>query len=103
MSYHSPISELLQGFAFDFANEAFSPNVTAILAAHYSGQEVGNSIVDVLWGDVNPSGHLPYTIAYEEDDYAFADITNSTALLETSDPLAWESNFKERLFIDYRK
>lgn len=30
------------------------PNVTAILAAHLSGQEVGNSIVDVLWGEVNP-------------------------------------------------
>lgn len=41
--------------------------VTAILAAHLSGQEVGNSIVDVLWGDVNPSGKLPYTIAHKEE------------------------------------
>jgi beta-glucosidase len=57
--------------------------------------------VDVLWGDVNPSGHLPYTVAYEEDDYAFAPITNSTALLNTQNPNAWQSNFKERLLIDY--
>ncbi|KAF2770508.1 hypothetical protein EJ03DRAFT_360520 [Teratosphaeria nubilosa] len=78
------------------------PNVTAILAAHYPGQEVGNSIVDVLWGSTNPSGKLPYTIAYNASDYAFADITNSTALQETNDPNAWQSDFKERLLIDYR-
>lgn len=78
------------------------PNVTAILAAHYGGQEVGNSIVDVLWGDVNPSGRLPYTIAKEEGDYAFADITNSTELLNTDNATAWQSNFEERLLIDYR-
>lgn len=41
--------------------------MTAILAAHLSGQEVGNSIVDILWGDVNPSGKLPYTIAHKEE------------------------------------
>ncbi|KAL3495966.1 glycosyl hydrolase family 3 N terminal domain-containing protein [Aspergillus germanicus] len=45
------------------------PNVTAILFAHYPGQETGNSIMDVLYGDVNPSGKLPYTIAYNESDY----------------------------------
>ena len=78
------------------------PNVTAILAAHFGGEQVGNSIVDVLWGDVNPSGRLPYTVAYQEKDYAFADITNSSALLHTHDRNAWQSDFKERLLIDYR-
>ncbi|TKA68603.1 hypothetical protein B0A55_08915 [Friedmanniomyces simplex] len=82
-----------------FAN---NPNVTAILAAHLPGQEVGNSIVDILWGAVNPSGKLPYTIALNENDYSFADITNSTALLKTTDPNAWQSDFEERLLIDYR-
>lgn len=78
------------------------PNVTAILAAHYGGEQVGNSIVDVLWGDVNPSGKLPYTVAKGEGDYGFADITNSSALLETTNATAWQSNFEERLLVDYR-
>ncbi|KAK4988866.1 hypothetical protein LTR50_003600 [Elasticomyces elasticus] len=82
-----------------FANH---PNVTAILAAHLPGQETGNSIVDILYGAVNPSGKLPYTIALQESDYAFADITNSTALLETENPDAWQSDFTEQLLIDYR-
>ncbi|KXT02631.1 hypothetical protein AC578_1161 [Pseudocercospora eumusae] len=78
------------------------PNVTAIIAAHLSGQEVGNSIVDILWGDVNPSGKLPYTIAKKEEDYDFVPILNSTELLETEDPNAWQDDFVERLLIDYR-
>ncbi|KAJ5243207.1 glycoside hydrolase superfamily [Penicillium citrinum] len=81
---------------------ADNPNVTAILAGHLPGQEAGNSIVDVLWGDVNPSGHLPYTIAHSEDSYSFAPITNSTALENTQDPKAWQSDFKEEVLIDYR-
>ncbi|TKA55684.1 putative beta-glucosidase G [Cryomyces minteri] len=80
---------------------ASNPNVTAILAAHYPGQETGNSIVDVLYGDVNPSGHLPYTIARSTADYNVP-ITNSSALLNTTDPNAWQSDFTERLLIDYR-
>jgi beta-glucosidase len=81
-----------------FANH---PNVTAILAAHYPGQESGNSIVDVLYGDVNPSGHLPYTIARSAKDYNTA-VTNSSVLLNTTDPNAWQSDFTEGLLIDYR-
>ncbi|KIX92413.1 uncharacterized protein Z520_11888 [Fonsecaea multimorphosa CBS 102226] len=81
---------------------AKNPNVTAILAAHLPGQESGNSIVDILYGVVNPSGKLPYTIALNESDYKFSDITNSTALLRTENPNAWQSNFSEGLLIDYR-
>lgn len=81
---------------------ADNPNVTAIIAAHFPGQESGNSIVDLLYGDVNPSGKLPYTIAFNQSDYSFAPIANSTALLETEDPNAWQSDFAEGLLIDYR-
>ncbi|EPQ54185.1 hypothetical protein GLOTRDRAFT_44548 [Gloeophyllum trabeum ATCC 11539] len=72
-------------------------NVTAILAAHYPGEESGNSIVDILYGDVNPSGKLPYTIAYNESDYN-APILNVT----NPGPNDWQLNYTESLLIDYR-
>ncbi|EHK21802.1 glycoside hydrolase family 3 protein [Trichoderma virens Gv29-8] len=79
---------------------AKNPNVTAILAAHYPGQESGNSIVDILFGDINPSGRLPYTIPIKEGDYGnlIVNISGSAAY----DSSAWQSNFTEGLLIDYR-
>ncbi|KAL4876520.1 putative beta-glucosidase G [Aspergillus karnatakaensis] len=74
------------------------PNVTAILAAHYPGQESGNSIVDVLYGDVNPSGHLPYTIARNATDYNAPPTTE----VSTNGTYDWQSWFDEKLEIDYR-
>ncbi|TID07400.1 putative beta-glucosidase G [Colletotrichum higginsianum] len=79
---------------------ADNPNVTAILAAHYPGQENGHSIVDVLYGDVNPSGRLPYTIPKQPADYDFP-IVNITVTL-AQDPDAWQADFTEGLMIDYR-
>lgn len=77
-------------------------NVTAILVAHMPGQETGNSIVDVLWGDVNPSGKLPYTIAKDESDYS-KNLVNSTELVESTDPNSWQADFTEGNLIDYKE
>ncbi|KAI7851872.1 beta-glucosidase [Circinella umbellata] len=44
-------------------------NIKAIVWPGLAGQESGNSLADVLFGDVNPSGRLPYTIAKKQDDY----------------------------------
>ena len=41
----------------------------AILFSFYSGLEGGNALADVLSGDVNPGGKLPFTIAYKDEDY----------------------------------
>ncbi|PSS00679.1 beta-glucosidase-related glycosidase [Coniella lustricola] len=77
---------------------ADNDNVTAILAAHYPGEESGHAIVDVLYGDVNPSGHLPYTIAYNSTDYN----APPTTAVQTNGTEDWQAWFDEELEIDYR-
>lgn len=41
----------------------------AIVFSFYSGLEGGNALADILSGDVNPGGKLPFTIAKREEDY----------------------------------
>lgn len=73
------------------------PNVKAILLAHLPGQESGTSLVDVLYGDVTPCGHLPYTIGKSLADYG------------PQAEIMWEPNwevpqqdFTEGIFVDYK-
>ncbi|CAO3580615.1 unnamed protein product [Absidia cylindrospora] len=65
-------------------------NIKAIVWPGLPGGESGNSLADVLFGDVNPSGRLPYTIAKELEDY----VTSPSADLEIE--------YTEKLNIGYR-
>ncbi|KAJ9409196.1 CAZyme family GH3 [Paecilomyces variotii] len=72
------------------------PSVKSVVFAHLPGQEAGNSLVDVLFGDYSPSGHLPYTIPRNESDYP-----KSVGLI--NQPFGQiQDTFTEGLYIDYR-
>ena len=45
-------------------------SVSTIVEAWHGGSEAGHAIADVLWGDVNPSGHLPFTFPVALSDCA---------------------------------
>lgn len=77
------------------------PNVHAVIMANLPGQESGNAIADVLFGDVNPSGKLPYTISKSLDDFGVA----GQILYLPKDIKSLKSpqqNFSEGVYIDYR-
>jgi beta-glucosidase len=75
-----------------------NPNVTAILWASLPGQESGDSLVDVVYGNVNPSGRLPFTIAMNDSDYSSTVLYTPNAGNTTS-PF---DDFSEGLMVDYR-
>ncbi len=59
---------LNMGSLVDLTKEVALPD--AILHAWMGGQEMGNSLADVLMGKVNPSGKLPFTWAKNYADYS---------------------------------
>lgn len=71
-------------------------SVKAVLVAHLPGQEAGDSVTDILFGDSSPSGHMPYTIPRSESDYPKScDLINQ--------PIGQiQDTYTEGLFIDYR-
>ncbi|KAM5344285.1 hypothetical protein ACJ41O_012822 [Fusarium nematophilum] len=74
-----------------------NPNITAILWAGLPGQEVGNAIADVLYGDVNPSAKLPFTWGPSLESYGV------DVLFEGNNGGgAPQVDFDEGVFIDYR-
>jgi beta-glucosidase len=48
--------------------EEWHSEVPAILETFYNGMEGGNALARILFGDVNPSGKLPFTVPKSEND-----------------------------------
>jgi len=80
------------------------PSVKAVVFAHLPGQEAGDSLTDVLFGDYSPSGHLPYSIPVAEDDYAPSVSLSmaESAILGFDIGPQVQDTYSEGLYIDYR-
>src|SRR5438093_12869592 len=67
--------------------------VAAVVQAWYPGQECGNAIADVLFGDANPSGKLPQTFpVHLEDNPAYLNFPGENGKVY----------YGEGLFVGYR-
>ncbi|CAE6386266.1 unnamed protein product [Rhizoctonia solani] len=70
------------------------PNITGLIYAGAPGEQTGPSIVDVLYGDYNPQGRLPFAVGKSEADY-------NTNILYNSLPNPTIS-YTEKLLLDYK-
>ncbi|KAI0075819.1 putative beta-glucosidase from glycoside hydrolase family GH3 [Panus rudis PR-1116 ss-1] len=68
-------------------------DVSSILQAWYSGNEVGNALADIIYGKVNPSGRLPLTLPVREQD--------APAYLNTRSEHG-KIHYREDLFVGYK-
>ena len=69
--------------------------IPALVQAWYGGSEAGNAIASVLFGDVNPSGKLPFTFHGKLEDCAAHSIGEYPGDGETVE-------YKEGIFVGYR-
>lgn len=91
-------------------------DVPTILQAWFLGSEAGNSIADVIYGKVNPSGKLPMTFPAKLGDVAthnFGEAAYPGIRRDNPDPSAksdasdamdeiWDEEYKEGLLVGYR-
>lgn len=85
-------------------------NVPAIVQDWYLGSEAGNSLADVLMGDVNPSGHLPFTYyatldqcgAHAEGEYPGTVSPTVKGQFFGHEVPVYDMKYNEGLFVGYR-
>lgn len=73
------------------------PGVKAVVLANLPGEESGDALVDVLFGEIDASGRLPYTVGKSLEDYG-----KGGQVLYYPNGIVPQQNFDEGLYIDYR-
>lgn len=66
-------------------------NVPSVLMGWFSGEQMGNALYDILFGDVNPSGKLPITFPLSLDDYPKDHYTSAPRI-----------EYNEGIYVGYR-
>ena len=83
----------------------WAKQVPAILQAWYLGSEAGHAIADVLFGDVNPSGKMPYSIFPKLTDYPshqYGELGYPGVSESESESEYKVEEYKEDIFVGYR-
>ena len=75
--------------------------VPAVVQAWFIGSEAGEAIASVLFGDVNPSGKLPFTW-YASLDQCGAHALNAYPGVWREDHKIIDEEYKEGIFVGYR-
>ncbi len=76
-------------------SSAWLERVPALLETWYAGQAGGTALAEILFGDVNPSGHLPATFERRAEE-------NPTFDTYYPDPGTKKVAYKEGIFVGYR-
>lgn len=79
---------------------AWADKADAILLAYMGGQDTGNSVADILSGDVNPSGKLAQTFPA-----SYADVPSSTSFAgvdNDADGKPDDAYYNEGIYVGYR-
>ena len=75
--------------------DTWQDDVPAIVQTWFPGQEQGNAIANVLFGDVNPSGKLPITFPVDEDSTPVSSENQFPGIDGVSD-------YSEGVFVGYK-
>jgi len=89
------------GGAVEMASWISQPS--AVLQSWYIGQEGGTALGEILFGDVNPSGHLPVTFERHFEDYPAISGAPATypCIQEPGQPYP-KVSYSEGIFVGYR-
>lgn len=67
--------------------------INGLVQCWYSGNEVGNALADVIFGNINPSGRLPLTLPVRvEDNPAYLNLRCENGKI----------HYREDLFVGYK-
>ncbi len=77
-------------------------HVKGIFEAWYPGQQDGNAIAPLLFGDVDPSGHLPETFPAAMRDLPIRSTAQWPGVTKPGDIVGPHSLYSERLLVGYR-
>lgn len=83
----------------------WASKVPAIVQGWYIGSEAGNALADVLSGDVNPSGKMPYTLYASLDQvgaHKLGAYPGTKRFDKEQNDTIWDMPYNEGVFVGYR-